>query len=346
MESVILEEKDQSQHINQQSNERINKLRELALTKRLNFLIGSGASLPGIPLMSDKCFKKRTKPSQIPFFIDEETENRNELLLQKVNEVSKTLLEGNKSMSSEIKQTLENYQCFLSVVIDILKNSNARQVPRTANIFTTNYDLFLEKAADNLIQNQAVIFNDGAKGYFNRYLDSSNFNMTVSYRGLNDNHRYDLPTITLIKPHGSVNWEKDNEKLLIRNQVVEKPTVVKPNGYENSETFMNNHFHDMLRVFQLELDKPESVLFVVGFSFQDKHIAKMLKRALDNNRLIVICFGYSDLDEPNILCNLGIGLERVPSNLWFITPKDLPTYLDKLDLPTVTKLLRGDVSND
>lgn len=130
-----MEEKDQSQHINQQSNERINKLRELALTKRLNFLIGSGASLPGIPLMSDKCFEKRTKPSQIPSFSDEKTENRNELLLQKVNEVSKTLLEGNKSMSSEIKQTLENYQDFLSVVIDILKNSNARQVPRTANIF-------------------------------------------------------------------------------------------------------------------------------------------------------------------------------------------------------------------
>lgn len=345
MESIILEEKDQSQHINQQSNERINKLRELALTKRLNFLIGSGASLPGIPLMNNKCFEKRTKASQIPFFSDEETEDRNELLLQKVKEVSKTLLEGNKSMSSEIKQTLENYKGFLSVVIDILKNSNARQVPRTANIFTTNYDLFLEKAADNLIQNQAMIFNDGAKGYFNRYLDSSNFNMTVSYRGLNDNHRDDLPTITLIKPHGSVNWEKDNEKLLIRNQVVEKPTVVKPNGYENSETFMNNHFHDMLRVFQLELDKPESVLFVVGFSFQDKHIAKMLKRALDNNRLIVICFGYNDQDEDKILSNLQIGSEVVPSNLWFITPKDLQSN-EHLNLSTVTKILRGDMIND
>jgi hypothetical protein len=342
VESIILEEKDQSQHINQQSNERVNKLRELALTKRLNFLIGSGASLPGIPLMNDERFD----PKNILPFSDKYGKSRNDLLLDEVTEISKTLINQDFTKFSNTIKTLENYKGFLSVVIDIQKNSNARQVPRTANIFTTNYDLFLEKAADSLIQNQAVIFNDGAKGYFNRYLDSSNFNMTVSYRGLNDNHRDDLPTITLIKPHGSVNWEKDNEKLLIRNQVVEKPTVVKPNGYENSETFMNNHFHDMLRVFQLELDKPESVLFVVGFSFQDKHIAKMLKRALDNNRLIVICFGYSDLDESNILCNLGIGLERVPSNLWFITPKDLPTYLDKLDLPTVTKLLRGDVSND
>lgn len=341
MESIILEEKDQSQHINQQSNERVNKLRELALTKRLNFLIGSGASLPGIPLMSDERFSSK----DIFPFSDESEKIRNDRLLDEVKKISKTLLEEEDDESLTTKQTLDNYKGFLNAVIDILKSSNARQVPRTANIFTTNYDLFLEKAADVLMQKQTIIFNDGAKGYFNRHLDSANFNMTVSYRGLNDNHRDDLPTITLIKPHGSVNWEKSGEKVLIRNYVVENPMIVKPTGYENAETFLNNHFHDMLRVFQLELDKPESVLFVIGFSFQDQHIATMLTRALNNNRLIVICFVYSDSDKPKILSNLKMTSEEIPGNLWFITPKDLPDYLNGLDLPTVTKILRGNISN-
>lgn len=341
MESIILEEKDQSQHINQQSNERINKLRELALTKRLNFLIGSGASFPGIPLMNDERFN----PKNVFPFSDKDEKIRNDLLLDEVKKISKTLLEEEDDESPTTKQTLDNYKGFLSIVIDILKNSNARQVPRTANIFTTNYDLFLEKAADVLMQKQTIIFNDGAKGYFNRYLDSANFNMTVSYRGLNDNHRDDLPTITLIKPHGSVNWKKSGEKVLIRNHIVEDPMIVKPTGYENAETFLSNHFHDMLRVFQLELDKPESVLFVIGFSFQDQHIATMLNRALNNNRLIVICFGYSDSDKSKILSNLKMTSEEVPNNLWFITPKDLSDYLNGLDLPTVTKILRGNISN-
>lgn len=336
-----MEEKDQSQHINQQSNERINKLRELALTKRLNFLIGSGASFPGIPLMNDERFN----PKNVFPFSDKDEKIRNDLLLDEVKKISKTLLEEEDDESPTTKQTLDNYKGFLSIVIDILKNSNARQVPRTANIFTTNYDLFLEKAADVLMQKQTIIFNDGAKGYFNRYLDSANFNMTVSYRGLNDNHRDDLPTITLIKPHGSVNWKKSGEKVLIRNHIVEDPMIVKPTGYENAETFLSNHFHDMLRVFQLELDKPESVLFVIGFSFQDQHIATMLNRALNNNRLIVICFGYSDSDKSKILSNLKMTSEEVPNNLWFITPKDLSDYLNGLDLPTVTKILRGNISN-
>ena len=124
-----MEEIDNSVNENRQLNEKVSKLRELALTKRLNFLIGSGASLPGIPLMSDERFTKWTEPYQIPFFSDEEEEkemekNRNELLLRKVKEVSETLLGKDKVMSPETVQTLENYKGFLSVVINILVNCN------------------------------------------------------------------------------------------------------------------------------------------------------------------------------------------------------------------------------
>ena len=77
----------------------------------------------------------------------------------------------------------------------------------------------------------------------------------------------------------------------------------------------------MLRVFQLELDKPQSILIVIGFSFQDKHIAKMLSRSLKNPELNVFIFCYSDSDEQTILTNLG--LIDCPRNLNVITPNEL-----------------------
>ena len=193
---------------------------------------------------------------------------------------------------------------------------------KNINIFTTNYDLFIEKALDELMKYESFVFNDGSNGYFNRILDSANYNKSVAYRGLNDNYLNELPTLSLIKPHGSMNWERGQEdNILIRQSVVENPVVVKPTGLEGQETFLNNHFHDMLRVFQLELDKPQSILIVIGFSFQDKHIAKMLNRSLKNPELNVFIFCYSESDKQKILTNLG--LSDCPRNLNIIAPNEL-----------------------
>jgi hypothetical protein len=69
---------------------------------------------------------------------------------------------------------------------------------------------------DRVMKNNRLFFNDGAEGYFQRYLDSSNYNKTMSYKGLNENYISDIPTISLIKPHGSVNWEKSGEYIRIK----------------------------------------------------------------------------------------------------------------------------------
>lgn len=287
-------------------NELVKKLRKLAITKQLNFLIGSGTSFPAIPLMG--------------MIKEENNEKRNILLAETVKRVSEDLLGQALEYRSSICITLNNYTNFISKIIDILNLSNSRQTPRTANLFTTNYDLFIEKASDNVLQNYRFIFNDGASGYFDRKLDGSNYNRTVSYKGLNDNYTNEIPSLTLIKPHGSMNWEKIGDSVLVRNSVIDSPVIVKPTGYEEQDTFYNNHFHEMLRVFQLELDKPQSVLFVIGFSFQDKHIAKMIKRAIQNPELMVYAFGFSDRDRETYLENLGLSAER--SNFIILTPEN------------------------
>ncbi|MBM7690549.1 hypothetical protein BCR24_15775 [Enterococcus ureilyticus] len=298
-------------------NNEINNLRRLAMTKRLNFLIGSGASKPAIPLMSE--------------FSDKAEKTANQQLTQRIISISK-IIENNSYLKNDrcnifqqTDLTLKNYRDFIEKVVHILNLSNSRETPRSANIFTTNYDLFIEKAVDEISRNNRLIFNDGAKGYLTRYLDSSNYNQVVSYKGLNDNYISEIPSISLIKPHGSVNWVKKNEDIVIDNKVSTIPVIVEPNGLEGQETFLNNHFHEMLRVFQLELDKPQSVLFVLGFSFQDKHIGKMIKRALKNPELMIYVFGFVDSDRKLFLDNLGFSSER--SNFIILTPENFDNEL-------------------
>ncbi|EFX58231.1 MULTISPECIES: SIR2 family protein [Streptococcus] len=317
----------------------IKQLRYFAMTKRLNFLIGSGTSVPAIPLMS--FFKSK----------DNSDEEANNLLSDKVKAVSMKVLEdiSNANDEDNIKAVLKRYSEFIKVVLQLLYHANSRQVTKNINIFTTNYDLFIEKSLDELMKYESFVFNDGSNGYFNRILDSANYNKSVAYRGLNDNYLNELPTLSLIKPHGSMNWERGQEdNILIRQSVVENPVVVKPTGLEGQETFLNNHFHDMLRVFQLELDKPQSILIVIGFSFQDKHIAKMLNRSLKNPELNVFIFCYSESDKQKILTNLG--LSDCPRNLNVIAPNELEEkYKTKhevevdqfsFDLSNLTELLR------
>lgn len=197
----------------------------------------------------------------------------------------------------KVKENLQEYKNFIFSIVEFLNLSNSRQVPKSANIFTTNYDLFIEQSVDSILSTSKFIFNDGAKGYFSRRLDSSNYNQVVSYKGLNDNYISELPSINLIKPHGSVNWSKTGGNIRIGYEVNDNPVVVEPNGLEGQETFLNNHFHEMLRVFQMELDKPQTVLFVIGFSFQDDHIAKMINRSLQNPELLIYVFAFCDGDE-------------------------------------------------
>lgn len=289
----------------------LKQLRKLAITKQLNFLIGSGASVPAIPLMN--------------YFKDTTEKSGNEQLSEYTQVVSKKLLSDKFHSERQVADkhiylVFELYQKFIESVVSLVNLSNSRQTPKNVNVFTTNYDLFIEKATDQVLKSHRLVFNDGASGYFERYLDSSNYNHTVSYKGLNDNYLNEIPSITLIKPHGSVNWEEHDSNIIIKSEVLDNPVIVKPDGLESATTFENNHFHEMLRVFQLELDKPQSVLFVVGFSFQDKHIAKMIRRAIQNPELMVYAFGYLDKDRQTYLHNLCYESER--PNFKIFTPEN------------------------
>lgn len=305
-------------------------IQEHCCTKRLNFLIGSGASSGAIPLMG-----------HFSSFGDK----ANEELLKCVKEISKkTLLhcKGEKCKPPiklieilKIFKVSNVYTKFIESLVQCLLNVNSRTIPRSVNIFTTNYDLFLECAIDKVLRTQNFVCNDGARGYFTKVLDWTNFNRVVAYKGINDNYNYELPLVNLIKPHGSVNWKREKENVLITPNVCDDPFVVPPTGTESRDTFLTNYFYEMLRVFQLELEKHQSVLIVIGFSFQDSHIAKMVRRAIQNPELRVYIFAYSDNAIDNIRKNLGVSESDSRLIIW--GPKNFES--NPLTLKEVTKIL-------
>ncbi|QDK70983.1 SIR2 family protein [Lactococcus protaetiae] len=322
------------------------QLRSLAITKQLNFLIGSGVCFDVIPGMGDKAYRNdeiENKPWVSLSVNDKEDVSKK--LTAKVSEVSSELLSD--SPGEDVANLQKSFDGFMQSIVSVLNLSNSRQTPRSANIFSTNYDLFIEKSADNVLKTNRLVFNDGASGYFERYLDGQNYNRLVSYKGLNDNYISEIPQISLIKPHGSINWQKTSDgKIQIKNEVVSNSEVVNPLGFESEDTFLNNHFHEMLRLFQLELDKPQTVLFVSGFSFQDPHISKMVSRAIQNPELLTYVFAYDDKAKIDILNNIKIS-ERV--NFKVLTPRDIFENVeieDKLTLEVLTEILNGSSLED
>lgn len=330
---------------------------EVAVSKNVNFLVGSGCSVGAIDTMSkywEDAWRERNinedgkvlSPAccKKEEYCDDCKQKGNDLLVEDVKRVSRELIEG----KLEENFVTKNYNFFISEIVNLMHRMNSRQNPKNINIFTTNYDLFIEGALDKVSKTETFVINDGARGYFKRILDSSNFNRTVSYRGPSNNYVDEIPSVSLIKPHGSVNWEKTtDEEIEIKTEVVGTPVIVKPDGREPRVTFEQNYFHDMLRIFQTELDKPQSVLFVIGFSFQDEHIVKMMQRALRNKELNVYIFCYSNNNTKDGIRKNLAPKGRDYKNLRFIEPQDISagglwdTKENKLTLDIVTKILKS-----
>lgn len=113
----------------------IRTLVNLMMTKRLNLLIGSGCSASAIPL----CNNIKGSTEKIKF----------EKLKASVKNVSTQLIFN--EMDNNVDKVLNSYITFFNLILKIVYSSNSRIIPKSAYIFTTNYDLFIEKAFDRLL---------------------------------------------------------------------------------------------------------------------------------------------------------------------------------------------------
>ncbi|MBC1886539.1 SIR2 family protein [Listeria seeligeri] len=177
--------------------------------KNINFLIGSGASAGIIPTLWIDAFSKSFEE----LLTSKEYNDKQKIVLYYLwfnLWVKKTQILEIKDQSKEI---VENYERFISNLIT-LSNHEGFDKPKRVNIFTTNYDTLFELSFDKLAsQNRLTFFNDGSRGFLKKYVSSENFYITAAHSGISDGFQRSIPTINLIKLHGSVTWKKDNEKI-------------------------------------------------------------------------------------------------------------------------------------
>lgn len=98
--------------------------------------------------------------------------------------------------------------------------------------------------------------------------------------------------------------------------------IVNPTKRKFSETVIDDHFYELMRMYSNALEKENSILFAIGFSFADEHIAKITKRAADSNpTLKIVVFAYKDDEESTFKHRLDIEHNCINNNILVLTPE-------------------------
>ncbi len=300
-------------HINNESEKKslIGILQKAVQSANLNFMIGSGCSCPVIPTLGG--IEKK-----IQDLLDAEESDEADL---EVFAYLKSFLDAyekqNIDSDAEVTWVLSNYVLFLRVIFQCLSKRENNILPKQATIFSTNYDLFVEKSFE-MLGMQAKL-NDG----FNRTPLLSNrfvfspveFFNSVFNNGNLYNYQVQIPAINLVKVHGSLSWQSEGNNIVFTTDWLKKSiedhkklivskdkdgirkfnqgfTVILPKQDKYKDAILNQTYYDLLRIYSNELDKENTLLIVIGFSFSDDHILEITKRALKNPTLKVVVFSH------------------------------------------------------
>ena len=169
------------------------------------------------------------------------------------------------------------------------------------SVITTNYDVLIEEAA---AENNFVIF-DGFNFTPIPKFDSSMFEWNLIKEVQNINTReveYKDKIFTLLKIHGSLTWEKQDDGTILRKNKdsiidTDKMVMVFPSSDKYAQSYQEPYF-ELFTKFQDLIKRPNTLLISSGFSFADVHISKMITQALKNNNSLKILVTDFNID-PN-----------------------------------------------
>lgn len=173
------------------------------------------------------------------------------------------------------------------------------------SVITTNYDVLIEETA---AENNFVIF-DGFNFTPLPKFDSNMFEWNLVKEVPNVNTReveYKDKTFNLVKIHGSLTWERQENGSIIRKS---KDSITDTNNmvmvFPSSDKFAQSYqepYFELFTKFQELIKRPNTLLISSGFSFADDHISKMVTQALKNNSSLKLLVTDYNID-PNRVWN-------------------------------------------
>ena len=151
--------------------------------------------------------------------------------------------------------------------------------PRT-KIFTTNYDLCLEVAAEHL----GMPYLDGFSFGFPRRFHGRWLDYDFVKRGKDKAGSEFLDGVfQLLKLHGSTDWElQEDTRAVFRKLTTDSPHLVYPRDEKFALSY-EQPFLEMISRYQSSLREPDTCLVVVGFGFNDHHLVQPIRTALLTN---------------------------------------------------------------
>lgn len=218
------------------------------------------------------------------------------------------------------------HRTFLSRIV-----SNRRTNLPRPRIFTTNYDLLIESALDEL----GYPYIDGFSGTVDRRLN-------LAFYGL-DFHRVDTTTQSVLaraegalylhKVHGSLNWRSstDRDRLtgLESLEVKQSDTpaeddelvLIYPTSAKEGDT-LAYPYSDLLRLLGDAVQQEDTAVIVAGYGFADPHINRLLLRSLATNSAlsVLVVDPYAVFEDADMAALTSAAEQREVDDL-NVTPK-------------------------
>jgi len=171
------------------------------------------------------------------------------------------------------------------------------------NIFTTNYDRFLEFGCDEV----GVILLDRFKGKLQPIFRNTRLELDYHYNppGIRGEPRYVEGVARITKLHGSIDWFFKGHGKIIRSllpfgapdahpdipQNATEHVVVYPNSAKDLETAYYP-YSELFRDFSTSVCKPNSAIVTYGYGFGDSHINRIIADmfTIPSTHLVIIAF--------------------------------------------------------
>lgn len=192
-----------------------------------------------------------------------------------------------------------------------------RSLPRPW-VFTTNYDLFNERAMDRL----GLPYANGFTGVVERRFNPATFRYALAEQLDITNRKWSAVDgfVYLCKLHGSISWTEDDHGLFpIREtwpQTAPAKVMIFPTPAKQNSS-LGSPYSDLFREFQSRIVREQSVLITMGYAFGDEHLNNIIYQALTIPTFRLIVFADPDskgdiaklrsLDDPRIWIIGGSG---------------------------------------
>lgn len=171
---------------------------------RVNFLLGAGfsANLLGTLSNNEVIFEAVQK-----HHAKNDDERKKKIILSAFLYWSffTRCIEPISSKVSAYAPSFTPYIKFGEIVHRIFAERGNPALDRQFNIFTTNYDPIIELIFDH----SPCICNDGFEGRIEPRFSTDNYSKTYYRQAIFSNRKAEIPSVNLLKIHGSVTWRED-----------------------------------------------------------------------------------------------------------------------------------------